>query len=107
VPHGYAPALLEAGFAVFSFDFRNQGSSDSLPGYHAKHWLSESLDPWFRKSNQNTANPGWLHDVGFGLRFLNARTAFGQVLHADIAFPLNRDGDIKPAQFVLKTKVAL
>lgn len=57
--------------------------------------------------NQNTVNPGWLHDVGFGLRFLNARTAFGQVLHADLAFPLNRDGDLRPVQFVLKTKVAL
>jgi outer membrane protein assembly factor BamA len=57
--------------------------------------------------NQNTINPGWLHDVGFGLRFLNARTAFGAVLHADIAFPLNREGDIESVQFVLRTKVAL
>jgi outer membrane protein assembly factor BamA len=57
--------------------------------------------------NQNLENPGWLHDVGFGLRFLNARTAFGNVLHADIAFPLNREGDIKSVQFVLRTRVAL
>ena len=57
--------------------------------------------------NQNTSNPGWLHDVGFGLRFLNARTAFGNVLHADVAFPLNREGDIKSVQFVLRTKVSL
>jgi outer membrane protein assembly factor BamA len=57
--------------------------------------------------NQNTVNPGWLHDVGFGLRFLNARTAFGHVLHADVAFPLNREGGIKSVQFVLRTKVAL
>jgi outer membrane protein assembly factor BamA len=57
--------------------------------------------------NQNTINPGWLHDVGFGLRFLNARTAFGNVLHADIAFPLNREGDISSVQFLLRTKIAL
>jgi outer membrane protein assembly factor BamA len=57
--------------------------------------------------NQNTLNPGWLHDVGFGLRFLNARAAFGHVLHADVAFPLNREGDIKSIQFVLRTKLAL
>jgi outer membrane protein assembly factor BamA len=57
--------------------------------------------------NQNTQNPGWLHDVGFGLRILNARTAFGSVLHADIAFPLNAEGDIKSVQFVLRTKAAL
>jgi outer membrane protein assembly factor BamA len=57
--------------------------------------------------NQNTSNPGWLHDVGFGLRFLNARTTFGNVLHADVAFPLNRESDIKSVQFVLRTKVSL
>ncbi len=57
--------------------------------------------------NQNLGNPGWLNDVGFGLRFLNARTAFGHVLHADIAFPLNRDPSIKSVQFILRTKVAL
>jgi outer membrane translocation and assembly module TamA len=57
--------------------------------------------------NTNMENPGWLNDVGFGLRFLNARTAFGSVLHMDIAFPLNREGDIKSMQFVVRTKVAL
>ena len=57
--------------------------------------------------NQNTTNPGWLSDVGFGLRFLNARTAFGNVLHADLAFPLNREGDIRSMQFIVRTKVAL
>lgn len=57
--------------------------------------------------NQNTVNPGWLSDVGFGLRFLNARTAFGHVLHADIAFPLDREPSIKSMQFLLRTKVAL
>jgi len=37
----YTPALLDAGFAVFSFDFRNQGSSDSQHSYRATHWLTE------------------------------------------------------------------
>jgi outer membrane protein assembly factor BamA len=61
----------------------------------------------WRGENINENNPGWLSDVGFGLRFLNARTTFGNVLHADIAFPLDREGDIKSVQFVLRTKVAL
>jgi outer membrane protein assembly factor BamA len=61
----------------------------------------------WRGENRNLTNPGWLSDVGFGLRFLNARTAFGNVLHADIAFPLDREGDIKSVQFVLRTKIAL
>jgi uncharacterized protein len=37
----YTPALIEAGFAVVSFDFRNQGSSETLPGYRDTHWLTE------------------------------------------------------------------
>ena len=37
----YAQALSDAGFHVFSFDFRNQGESDHLPGYDPLHWLSE------------------------------------------------------------------
>jgi len=41
-------------------------------------------------AQRNTAHAGWLSDVGFGLRILNARSAFGNVLHLDLAFPLNR-----------------
>jgi len=54
--------------------------------------------------NQNAVNPGWLSDVGFGLRILSARAAFGNVWHADIAFPLNADSSIKSVQFLFKTK---
>ena len=55
---------------------------------------------------QNAANPGWLSDVGFGLRLLSARSAFGNVLHADVAFPLNADPTIDSVQFLLKTKAS-
>ncbi|MEK6209498.1 MAG: BamA/TamA family outer membrane protein [Pseudomonadota bacterium] len=56
--------------------------------------------------NQNTANPGWLSDVGFGLRILVARSAFGNVLHADVAFPLNGDPSIESVQFLFRTKAS-
>jgi hemolysin activation/secretion protein len=56
--------------------------------------------------NQNTANPGWLSDVGFGLRILSARAAFGNVMHADVAFPLNADPGIKSVQFLFKTRTS-
>jgi hemolysin activation/secretion protein len=56
--------------------------------------------------NQNLVNSGWLRDVGFGLRLLSARTAKGNVLHADFAFPLDPDPTIKKAQFLLKTRVS-
>tara|TARA_R110002095_G_scaffold195914_2_gene174639 strand:- start:7003 stop:8019 length:1017 start_codon:yes stop_codon:yes gene_type:complete len=32
--------LLNAGFAVFSFDFQNHGESDNDPAYKSIHWLS-------------------------------------------------------------------
>jgi hemolysin activation/secretion protein len=54
--------------------------------------------------NQNTVNPGWLSDVGFGLRILSARAAFGNVWHADVAFPLNADPSIQSVQFLFTTK---
>ena len=37
----YCRGLVEAGFDVLAFDFRNQGQSDSLPGYEPLHWVTE------------------------------------------------------------------
>lgn len=37
----YCQSLMDAGFIVISFDFRNQGESDSLPGYESLHWVTE------------------------------------------------------------------
>lgn len=56
--------------------------------------------------NVNTANPGWLADVGFGLRIVSARSAFGNVLHVDLAFPLNRTPDIQRVQFEVTTQTS-
>jgi len=53
----------------------------------------------------NTQNAGWLNDVGFGLRILSARSAFGNVLHLDLAFPLNRNPNIKSVQFLVQTQL--
>ena len=37
----YCAGLWDAGFDILSFDFRNQGESDSQPGYDPLHWLTE------------------------------------------------------------------
>ena len=37
----YCEGLIAAGFDVISFDFRNQGESDHMPGYVPLHWLTE------------------------------------------------------------------
>jgi outer membrane protein assembly factor BamA len=60
----------------------------------------------WKGENPNTVNSGWLRDVGFGLRLLSARTSKGNVLHMDVAFPLDPDPSIDSVQFLVKTKVA-
>lgn len=54
----------------------------------------------------NTVNPGWLSNAGFGLRIVSVRAAFSNVLHVDVAFPLNATPDIKKVQFLVKTKAS-
>ncbi len=47
---------------------------------------------------------GTLRDVGFGLRFSNSRSALANVLHFDVAFPLDGDESIRNVQFLIETK---
>jgi hypothetical protein len=47
---------------------------------------------------------GVLKDVGFGLRFGNARSALGNVIHVDLAFPLNNIPGISKVQFLVTTE---
>jgi len=37
----YCEALIHFGYVVLAFDFRNQGESDSMPGYSPIHWVTE------------------------------------------------------------------
>jgi hemolysin activation/secretion protein len=57
-------------------------------------------------NNVNAGNPGWLSDVGFGLRIVASRSATGSVLHVDVAFPLNATADISKVQLLVKTKAS-
>jgi len=64
---------------------------------------------WGRAWNGPGESPSsarWLSDVGVGLRFLSTRSAFGNVLHVDFAFPLNRDPNIKSFQFLVQSKLS-
>ncbi len=47
---------------------------------------------------------GLLKDAGFGLRFGNARSGLGNVVHVDLAFPFNGDNSIKRVQFLVQTE---
>ena len=55
-------------------------------------------------SQLGNPNNAWLHDVGFGLRVLSARSSFGNILHVDLALPVHRtDPTIKARQFLVMT----
>ena len=56
---------------------------------------------------ESPSSAHWLRNVGFGLRILSARSSFGNVLHIDFAFPLNREPSIKSFQFLVQTKMSL
>lgn len=47
---------------------------------------------------------GWLKDVGLGLRLGSARSGLGNVLHIDLAFPLDRTSDIDSMQLIIETR---
>jgi hypothetical protein len=47
---------------------------------------------------------GWLADVGVGLRLGMSRSGLGNVLHIDLAFPLNGEESIDSMQFQVETK---
>jgi hypothetical protein len=46
---------------------------------------------------------GLLKDVGIGLRLGSSRSAFGNVVHIDLAFPLDGDTDIDNVQLIIET----
>lgn len=55
--------------------------------------------------DEHAAAPsGWLKDVGVGLRLGNARSGLGNVLHIDLAMPLDRTNDIDSLQFLIETR---
>lgn len=37
----YCQALIDQGYVILAFDFRNQGESEALPGYSPSHWMTE------------------------------------------------------------------
>ncbi|HKU14702.1 MAG TPA: hypothetical protein VJQ52_09915 [Steroidobacteraceae bacterium] len=50
------------------------------------------------------APAGWLRDVGVGLRLGSARSGLGNVLHIDLAFPLDGGRDIDSMQLLVETR---
>jgi hypothetical protein len=49
---------------------------------------------------------GLLEDAGVGLRFGNARSGFGNVVHVDVAVPLHQEPGIDKVQFLVQTQAS-
>ncbi len=47
---------------------------------------------------------GWLKDIGFGLRLVPTRASGRDVIHIDVAFPLDGDPSIDNVQFLIESK---
>lgn len=56
------------------------------------------------KNPMGTPSQGVLKDIGLGLRLGNGRSALGNVIHLDLAFPLDGNTSIDRMQFLIETK---
>ena len=59
---------------------------------------------WGQSAFGQTENLGLLKDFGVGLRFGSTKTSLGNVLHVDVAFPLDGPRSIDRAQLLIQTK---
>ena len=58
----------------------------------------------FGEDALDTPNHGLLKDVGIGLRLGNSRSGLGNIIHVDLAFPLDGPNDLKAMQFLIETR---
>jgi outer membrane protein assembly factor BamA len=56
------------------------------------------------QTTYGTPSQGLLKDVGIGLRFGNSRSGLGNIIHVDLAFPLDGDSSIENTQILVETK---
>jgi hypothetical protein len=54
----------------------------------------------------NRADPGWLADAGAGLRIVSSRSAFGNVVHMDVAVPSHSRQGVRKVQFMVRTQAS-
>jgi outer membrane protein assembly factor BamA len=80
--------LVNVGAAVFFDAGRTWGRDDS----------------GLRRNDEAAPSPGLLKDIGVGLRLGSARSGLGNVLHIDLAYPLDGERGIDKVQFLIETK---
>ena len=58
---------------------------------------------WF-DNQDNGSNGGTLSNIGVGLRLAPTKSNIGQIIHLDLAFPLQKDDDTDSMQFLVTIK---
>jgi hypothetical protein len=131
----YASLQADAGYALDADVPLELGGDNGLRGYPLRYqggegrWLVTLEQRWFTDwyplrlfqvggaaffdagstwgdNPYGSASRGLLKDVGIGLRLGNNRSALGNVLHVDLAMPLDGDQDISRLQLLIGTKAS-
>jgi fermentation-respiration switch protein FrsA (DUF1100 family) len=78
----YCEHLVAAGYDVFAFEFRNQGSSDSLPGYEPLQWVTEHEVTDTRAAIAYLKSRPDAHPEGVGLFGISKGAGAGSIVAA-------------------------
>lgn len=94
---------LESQGAVFTVEQRF--FTDWYP-FHLAHVGGAVFFDAGRTWGGDASQLGLLRDVGLGLRLSSSRSGLGNVIHFDLAFPLDGDPSIKSMQWLVTTKAS-
>lgn len=102
---GY-PLRYQAGTAAAVFTVEGRYYTNWYPFrlFHVAGAAFYDMGRTWGRDVTGARSDGLLKDVGVGLRLGSSRSAFGNVLHVDLAFPLDGDPTIKDVQFVIETR---
>ncbi|MBX5462676.1 MAG: hypothetical protein IRZ28_16500 [Steroidobacteraceae bacterium] len=102
---GY-PLQYQAGSAraVFTLEERVYTSWSPFNLFRVGGAMFVDVGRTWGPSAVDAPNLGLLEDVGFGLRLGSTKSSLANVIHIDLAFPLNRDTSIRGVQFLVETK---
>lgn len=102
---GY-PLRYQAGTGNWLFTAEQRYFTDWYPFrlFHVGGAAFVDIGRSFGRNPFGDRSIGVLKDVGMGLRLGNSRSGLGNMLHIDVAFPLDGDSSIKKLQFIVETK---
>jgi outer membrane protein assembly factor BamA len=101
---GY-PLRYQDGDARLLFTVEQRFFTDWYP-FHLAHVGGAVFFDAGRTWGGGASQLGLLRDVGLGLRLSSSRSGLGNVIHFDLAFPLDGDPSIKSMQWLVTTKAS-